>query len=186
MMMLRKGAAAGAWGSQPVAPVPFVSGKLAALRRSTSSGDRRREARYPCADRCDIRIRDGRGERLPATLRDVSRSGLRVEFTMPISKGIVVEVILPKEVVIFGEVRHCRRFGEIYQVGVQIQEIFFRRPGQGHHLHDDELSLYLVGKGLTAAEVMRLREHLPQCRFCQGRLAEADATLNPRKRQLPF
>jgi len=52
------------------------------------------------------------------------------------------------------------------------------------HIHDDVLSLYLVGKGLTVPEVVGLKEHLILCEACKIRLAEADAILNPvRKRK---
>jgi hypothetical protein len=154
-------------------------GGITASGAAEPSLDRRAEARYPCADPCEV-ILPATGGRSTGTVRDISRSGLRIESSMPISKGMEIEIVLPKQVVIFGEVRHCRGLDGGYQVGVRIREVFHRWVRHVYHLDDDQISLYLVGKGLTAPEVMRVREHLMGCRTCQERLAEADAILNPR------
>jgi|SRR5579871_2874530 len=167
----------GACGAPPLARGFLDFGRLRFFRPRGS--ERRQEARYNCADPCEIRVEPGARERVPGTVRDVSRSGLRLEITVPVLKGSFIEVMLPKEVVIFGEVRYCRPGSGTYQVGVQIQEVFYGTR-EIQHLHDDDLSLYLVGKGLTACEVIRAREHLQKCRRCRERLAEAAAILNPK------
>ena len=56
--------------------------------------ERRREPRYPCNDPVMVRVSPGDGNRLPATLIDVSRSGLRLEIGVPLIKGGEIEIVL--------------------------------------------------------------------------------------------
>ena len=109
---------------------------------------------------------------------DVSRSGLRVALSRRISRGEHVKVKLHRNV-IFGEVRYCRAVSNGFQVGLQIQDLV-RPPGkQDEHIADDPLSLYAVGKGLSVAEVIEVREHLGRCAACRARLAQQQEMLNP-------
>jgi hypothetical protein len=147
--------------------------------------ERRSEARYPTEDLVEVQIL-GTGSlcRVTATILDVSRSGLRLELSSTIAKGSQVEIIVPRRLSIFGEVRYCRRFRELVHAGILIQQVICPRSLAVHHIHDDALALYLVGKGLTVPEVIGLKEHLILCEACQIRLAEADAILHPvRKRK---
>lgn len=160
--------------SVPVAPVSRAS-----------SLEKRREPRYPCSDPVKVRVISPVGAPpFPGVVLDVSRSGLRIEVQKPISKGSEIEVTARGKVAIFGEIRYCRCAGEFYHAGVLIRDVVHSRPHVVEHLHDDDLSLYLVGKGLTMPEVLRVREHLTTCETCQLRLGEADAVLHPiRKRK---
>ncbi len=149
--------------------------------------ERRSEARYPTRDVVEIQILEkGSLCRVAATILDVSRSGLRIEVGSPIAKGSQVEIILGRTLIIFGEVRYCRRSGEVVYAGVLIQQVVRARPLADEHIHEDVLSLYLVGKGLTVPEVIGLKEHLILCEACQIRLAEADAILNPPRKRKPW
>ena len=142
--------------------------------------ERRSEARYPTRDVAEVQILEKSSLcRVAATVLDVSRSGLRIEVKSPIAKGSQVQIILGRTLIIFGEVRYCRRGGEAVHAGILIQQVVRPRPLANEHIHDDVLFLYLVGKGLTVPEVIGLREHLILCEACQIRLAEADAILNP-------
>ena len=40
------------------------------------------------------------------------------------------------------------------------------------HIEEDDLFLYVFSKGLTVAEMTRLREHLGECELCRNRLLE--------------
>jgi len=133
--------------------------------------EKRREARYPCNDPAEARILPGDGSLLPATVVDISRSGLRLEIPVSVVPGSQIEVSLPKQVVIFGEVRHCRRTGDRFSAGVQIKEVL-RSSQTIEHIQEDHLYLYLVGKGLTLPQVMSVKEHLPQCEVCRLRLVD--------------
>ena len=134
--------------------------------------ERRRGARYFCHDPVQIRILSGDASRIlaPATILDVSRSGLRLEIADPLAKGMEIE-IMSQEVIIFGEVRHCRSAGDTFHAGVSIEDVFYTRRCDTNHLHlyDDELSAYLARKGLTAAEVLGARDHLQRCKLCAAR-----------------
>ncbi len=147
--------------------------------------ERRSEARYPTRDVVELQILEkGSLCRVAATIVDVSCSGLRMEVRSPIAKGSQVEIILGRALVIFGEVRYCRRGGEAVYAGILIQQVVHARPLPDEHINDDVLSCYLVGKGLTVTEVIGLKEHLILCEACKIRLAKADAILHPvRKRK---
>ena len=148
-----------------------------ATSRAGSSGpskaERRREVRYPCHDAAEIRLIQRDGSSLSATVLDISKSGLRVAVPLHLTHGAQVEVILPKQVVIFGEVRHCSRAGEEFHAGVLIEEVFYSRDLTSEHLHDSQLSLYLAGRGLTSREVLAVGQHVRMCSVCNKRLEDA-------------
>ena len=124
--------------------------------------ERRSEARYQTQDPAEIEIIRGPSEPFYGTVLDVSRSGLRVALSRRINRGEQVRVKLHRNV-IFGEVRYCRAVPSGFQVGLRIQDLV--RPAGKHdeHIADDPLSLYAIGKGLSVAEVIEVREHLEQC-----------------------
>jgi hypothetical protein len=140
--------------------------------------ERRSEARYQTHDPAEIEILPGPSEPLYGTVLDVSRSGLRVAVSRRMSRGEQVKVKLHRNV-IFGEVRYCRAVPNGFQAGLRIQDLV--RPAGKHdeHITDDPLSLYAVGKGLSAAEVIEVREHLARCGECRTRLAQQHEILNP-------
>ena len=148
----------------------------------TSPDEKRREARYPCDDPAEVRILPGDGSRVPATVVDVSRSGMRLQLAIPVTKGSQIEIFLPKQVVIFGQVRHCKRSGDTYHAGVLIQEVFYSRVEDREHVEDDHLRMYLAGHGLTLPQVIGVRDHLAQCESCRRRMVD-DYTqpVNPAK-----
>lgn len=143
--------------------------------------EKRRETRYPTNDPAEVQVLPIDNARRPATVLDVSQSGLRLELDAHVAKGLQIKVILAGQIVIFGEVRYCRRAGDVFHAGVLIQDVVYSRQGAGKHVHDDDLNLYLFGEGLTAFELIRVREHLILCEPCRIRLDEIDAKLNPFK-----
>jgi PilZ domain/Putative zinc-finger len=152
---------------------------LAAIPRDIEArnAERRREARYPTQDPAELEILPGPSEPIYGTILDVSRSGLRVALRERIGRGEQVMVKLHRNV-IFGEVRYCRPVPGGFHLGVKIQDLV-RAPGrQDEHIVDDQISLYAVGKGLTVAEVIEVREHLAQCETCRACLAQREDMLN--------
>ena len=146
--------------------------------------ERRSEARYETRDPAEIEILPGPNEPVYGTILDVSRSGLRLAIPKRISRGEHVKIKLNRNV-IFGEVRYCRAVQEGFQAGLKIQDLV-RPPGkQDEHIAEDALSLYAVGKGLSVAEVIDVREHLARCEACRVRLAEQQDLLNPGGRRRP-
>jgi len=153
-----------------------------ALRRARLA-ERRREARYPTQDAAEVEVRHGEILRIPAMVVDVSRSGLRLELPLAVGRGEQVKINLPRQMVILGEIRYCRRAGIVYHAGVLIQDVFQAQPPSGGHLSADDLSFFVIGKGLAVADIIKLREHLIECEACRIRLGETDAVLNPAKRR---
>ena len=149
------------------------------LNSSQPGAERRREPRYLVEDIVEVELMSAPTGRYTGVVRDISRSGMRLELRTPITRGGQIKIIFPKQLVVFGEIRYCHREGSGYQAGVLIDSAFSTQAIANRHLHDDELALYLVGKGLTVPEVIRLREHLSECPECQIRLKDTASLLKP-------
>lgn len=157
----------------------------AAAARGALFLEKRREARYPTSDPAEVEIVKGGAGRSSAIVLDVSRSGLRLKLEFSISRGTEVKIVLQSNVTIFGQIRFSKPFEGGFEVGVLIQEMSQSSGQHGPHIEDDLLSLYVIGKGLTVPEVIKLKEHLVNCEACRIRLGEKDAILNPvRKRKI--
>ena len=160
------------------------SATATAANRGALFLEKRREARYPTNDPAEVEVVNGTG-RSPATVLDVSKSGLRLKLESSINKGAEVKVTLQRNIVIFGQIRYCRPLDGSFDAGVLIQDMSQNSGQPSPHIEDDLLSLYVVGKGLTVAEVIKLKEHLVNCDSCRVRLGEKDAVINPvRKRKI--
>ena len=147
--------------------------------------ERRQEARYSTHDPATVSVPYLKIAGLAAVVLDVSRSGLRLELPQAIGRGMQVEIKLSPQLVIRGEVRYCRRTGTVFHAGVLVGNAPFPVPASDVHLNDEEIGFYLVGKGLSVTEIIRVKAHLINCKSCQTRLSEADAILNPvRKRRI--
>ena len=146
--------------------------------------EKRREARYPTNDPAEVEVLKGGAGRSPATVLDVSKSGLRLKIEFSVGRGSEVKITLQRNIIIYGQIRFCRPFEDGYEAGILIQDMSQNSEQSSPHIEDDLLSLYVVGKGLTVPEVIKLKEHLVNCESCRIRLGEKDALLNPvRKRK---
>ncbi|HEX6894588.1 MAG TPA: PilZ domain-containing protein [Bryobacteraceae bacterium] len=155
--------------------------KAVVAKTSTTLADRRREARYPCNKAVQVRNLTQNEARLSARIIEISRSGLRLELPAPVTKGSQVEILMSKEVAIFGKVRHCRAVGEKYHAGVQIEEVYYASQN-AEHLSTVHLTKYVSGTGLTIPQAIRVREHLAHCDACRLRMVESYSTKQePRK-----
>jgi len=145
--------------------------------------EKRKEARYPTDDPAEIRILPSDGDSWPATVIDISRSGLRLELQRRLVRGMRIEiVIMPRKLTIYGQIRYCRRSDENFHVGVLVQDMFGHQRDESEHLDDDLLSLYLLGRGLTVPEFVRVQAHLTKCEECCSRLQETTDTLKRTQR----
>ena len=144
--------------------------------------EKRREARYPTNDSASVDVKGG-GAPLTGTVLDVSKSGLRLRLGTAINKGAEVKITLQRNVVIYGQVRHSRRAEAGFDVGIAIHEMSENGEPASAHIEDDLLSLYVIGKGLTVPEVIKLKQHLVNCEACRVRLGEKDAVINPIRRR---
>ena len=162
------------------------NGPAKASDRGTLFLEKRREARYPTNDPAEVEVINGGTGQFSATVLDVSRSGLRLKLDASINRGAEVKITLQRNIMIFGQIRYCRPLAGNFDVGVLIQDMAQNSGQPSPHIEDDLLSLYVIGKGLTVPEVIKLKEHLVNCEACRVRLGDKDAVLNPvRKRKLP-
>jgi hypothetical protein len=101
-----------------------------------------------------------------------------------LGKSMRVKIVYPRAIVIFGEVRYCRQSGNIYYIGILIEDVIYAKPEVADHIDDVHLTLYAVGRGLTVPEVIRIQNHLMSCNACGTRFAEAHV-LNPKRKAQP-
>lgn len=90
--------------------------------------------------------------------------------------------------VIFAEVRYCRQSGSVFHAGVLIEDVVYPKQEAivQEHLHEDDIALYAAGKGLSAAEVLRVGDHLAACDRCTRVMAQIATTLyRPLRRLAP-
>jgi hypothetical protein len=154
--------------------------------RGTLFLEKRREARYPTNDPAEVEVISGGVGQFSATVVDVSRSGLRLKLDSSINRGAEVKITLQRNIVIIGQIRYCKPLDGNFDAGVLIEDMEQNSGPSSSHIEDDLLSLYVIGKGLTVPEVIKLKEHLVNCESCRVRLGEKDALINPvRKRKLP-
>lgn len=86
--------------------------------------ERRREVRYPTYEEVRVSVLDAAGVDMSGVLRDVSRSGFRVDLRLPVKTGARVKVSIRDKVVIFATARYCRREKYTFQVGASIDAMF--------------------------------------------------------------
>ncbi len=103
--------------------------------------DRRRAPRFPTSAFVDIEIQKPRAQKLQGIVYEVSRSGLGLELPSALEKGAVVKITL-KNVVISGEVRHCRPATTGFTAGVFVSAV--SSPEKFDQLDDRELDLYAI------------------------------------------
>lgn len=90
--------------------------------------EKRREPRYPANDAAYVQVLPERALRVPATVIDVSRNGLRIKLNMPVPVHGHIQItihprIRPRTLVLFGEVRYCSRVRGYYHAGVLIRDV---------------------------------------------------------------
>jgi hypothetical protein len=139
--------------------------------------NRRREPRYATTDTAEVGILLDPTSRRIGRVIDVSRSGLRIALPTPLDPGIEVRITFRRPTVIVGEVRHCARAGDEFHIGIAIRDVLI---SPNRHVDDDELALYVSGKGLTEAEFFYVRLHFADCEECSGRLQEQERSTDQR------
>ena len=155
------------------------------MNRESAKKDNRQDARHPTDEAVTMSVALYQ-QNHAAKILNVSRHGLQLELGCPLPEGARVEILTTAEgVVIFGEIRYCNQTGELFHIGVLIHDAIFAKPVTGEHADDDQLSLYAAGRGLGAAEVLRLKEHLDGCAKCRSALSETSALIRRMKGTLP-
>ena len=135
--------------------------------------ERRWEPRYTTHDPATVKVLPTGRQQIPGLVLDISRFGLRVGSPVAMEKGVEVKVTMPLGVVVLGQVRYCLHRESDFQIGVSTREVIYDRDEPELHAHDDVLSLFASGRGLTAPEVIKLKDNLLRCEECRIRLADA-------------
>jgi hypothetical protein len=112
----------------------------------------------------------GYGERLPATVMDVSKSGLRARIPRTLPPGMCVEILWGRTA-IFGEVRYCKKAGTgQFDIGVRVEEIVLgKAKPRAEHLPVSTLTLFMTGR-LSGHDRREASEHLEICPLCKHQL----------------
>ena len=140
-------------------------------RESVDTEDKRREARYRTNDAVKIIVGTA-SQRQNAKILDVSRNGLQLEVGFFLFPGSRVEILTANGVVIFGEIRYCNQASERFHAGVLIHDAIFGKSPISEHIDDDQLALYVAGPGLSAVDVLRIKQHLERCDSCRAALVK--------------
>jgi hypothetical protein len=92
---------------------------------ANADAERRTEFRYTTSDPVDVAPLEMPGLQVSGILRDVSKSGLRIELAVAVSAGARLKVSLHKRTIMFVVVRYCRKTGDAYQVGASIEHVYY-------------------------------------------------------------
>ena len=96
---------------------------LAALKSPVAESDRRKEPRYPTNGSARVLVPFlSEPQTFSARVLDVSKSGLRLKLNTPLAPGTLVQIEL-KSLVATGTVRHCKKDGEEYSMGIQLDAV---------------------------------------------------------------
>ncbi len=159
---------------QPEPALPAMPGPASPVRsRAERLLERRWEPRYTTHDPATVKVLPAGKQQIPGIILDISRFGLRVGAPVAMEKGVEVKITMPLGVVVLGQVRYCLHTESDFQIGVSTREVIYDQEEQEAHAHDDVLSLFASGRGLTAPEVIKLKDHLLHCEECRLRLADA-------------
>lgn len=148
--------------------------------------EKRREKRYVTYEQVEVCILGTENRCVQGILRDVSRSGLRIELGVAVKTGALLEIVLPDRAIIFGEVRYCRRSAHSYQAGVVIEDIYYPKNDTvetgscqglwptrhdrtheiaGRHVSPDDVAAFLQ-HDLSETKAAVVERHLAACDEC--------------------
>lgn len=108
---------------------------------------------------------------VPATIMNVSKSGVKVVANTRVGTGQQVRIKMEK-LVLFGEVRYCRAKYDMFESGVKISDVVGEH-GYCGRLSEAQIELLAIGRGLTTIERTYARYHLRHCSSCTEQLRAA-------------
>ena len=85
--------------------------------------EKRGEPRYRTNDPAYVEVLTKAALRVPATVIDVSRSGLRIKLRLPVPVHAHVEITIRGSLVLLGEIRYCSPLRGYYHAGVLIRGV---------------------------------------------------------------
>jgi len=135
--------------------------------------EKRAEPRYPTDDIVTVNVfQDPKSSQL-AKVRNISRSGLQLELQTAIPAGLTIEIVTPRKLALFGEIRYCVESGDAFRAGVLIRDTVLPTVAAQQHVDADQHAAYVSGQGLATAEFFRIKKHLETCNECRARLSGA-------------
>jgi len=141
--------------------------------------ERRKERRYPTQDPVEVNLLPPDKGIIPATVIDVSRSGVRLECAHPIPNFAKIELIfIATGIVAVGNVRHCRPVDYLFQAGVFVEDIIAATDYAAAHLTVDEVAKFVQGRGLTTRQVFRFERHRLMCGHCEQAINDATKAIH--------
>jgi hypothetical protein len=132
--------------------------------------DRNLERRYQADDPVEVVYEAGASIRLSGRMRNVSRTALCLELGAALGRTTQIRITFQGKLVIVGEVCECTPNGDGFRMEVSIHDLISSSSSSDQHVHDDQLSLYIAGKGLTVPDFTALGEHFVKCAECLNRL----------------
>jgi hypothetical protein len=139
--------------------------------------ERRWEPRYTTHDPATVKVLPAGKAQIPGVVLDISRFGIGIELPTALEKTAEVRITMPFDVVVLGQVRYSVPGQTGFHTGISTREVIYDREESETHLHDDVLALFASGRGLTAPEVIKLKDHLIRCEECRIRLADAPLSM---------
>lgn len=105
-----------------------------ARSKAATAANRRSEPRFPANAPVEVSITYPVAQgHLAGTVIDISKSGLRLRMDTSLPKSSRVQVKLG-EVMVFGEVRHCREVEDgVFEAGIRIEDMLTRGGKPNKH-----------------------------------------------------
>src|SRR5581483_6947298 len=103
---------------------PPFPGTVENCDKTWAGPEKRRQRRYATCDPVDVFLLDFARMRICGILRDVSRDGFRVEIDFPVQRGSRLKLKLRNHTTVFAVTRYCRRTGDCYHVGAEIEWLY--------------------------------------------------------------
>lgn len=165
------------------APNSSEGGAVPRSPRNREPVERRSEPRFECQAEAELTIVDRAITTIPAVVRDVSKSGLRIAADTPMNPGTQVRIKMDS-LTVFGEVRYCHAKGKLFESGVRTRNVVTSSEIQPH-LRDDQVDLLAIGRGLSFLERFYAKRHIQHCPSCAASLT-ATRQFFERLRQEPI
>jgi hypothetical protein len=80
----------------------------------------RREPRFQIDQPVDVTVFGTPDLHLPAHIRNASGRGLGLEVAEPLATGTALKIVL-EDAILLGEVIYCRREGDTWQAGIELE-----------------------------------------------------------------
>ena len=95
--------------------------------KARAAADRRSEPRFAANGPALVSLSSVPDARdFNAQVRDVSKSGMRIELDFPIPPGTMIEIDFARLTAI-GIVRHCRKYEGTYSIGVRLEGVITKQ-----------------------------------------------------------